>query len=365
MNFDFLVAAGQALQQRAENAEKSGNAPLAAQNYKLAADNYRQAAACGGDNAAIWLQAAKDCESKAMANKDKTAQKVAAQSKEEPVKEKKTDSEKAKMFEGYDLEVVMPKNKVSFDDIIGLDDAKRAIKSMLINPLAHPEEYKKYGLEAGGFILLYGPAGTGKTTFAKAAASQLDFPFISKNCNTFINKYIGETGKNISNFFSEVRRFVKEQNTPVILYLDEIDEIAKASGEADKVADEAVPALKTQLDGFDTDNENIFMIAATNLVERLDSAIKDRFSKRIYIPLPDEASRGKIFRVKLQNTGISQIDLHSIDFDRLAKQSQGMSGRQIDHIAKEFLRLLADRDAGELKLDKPLTEVLLDLIHSS
>ena len=113
-----------------------------------------------------------------------------------------------------------PNEKISFDDIIGLADAKAAIHRILIDPLKSPEIYGRYGIKAGGFILLEGPPGTGKTTFAKAAASELEVPFAEIDSNSLINSYIGETGKNIDKLFSSARTYAKNCGKPVVMFLD-------------------------------------------------------------------------------------------------------------------------------------------------
>ena len=261
----------------------------------------------------------------------------------------------------YDLEIAKPTDKVSFDDIIGLESAKIAIHRMLINPLSNPDAYKKYGLKPGGNILLEGPPGTGKTTFAKAAACEISLPFVIANCSALVDPLIGHTGQNIEKLFIEVRRLVRNRKTSVIMFCDEFDEIAKARGGDSKTADEAVPALLRQLDGFATDNANIVVIAATNRKDTLDKAVLSRFTKSIFIPLPTRDNRRDIFKSKLKN--IDASDLSTIDFEKLADGSDGMSGRDINHICEEFRNILAERDAGITKVSCGLTEVLLGVIE--
>ena len=260
----------------------------------------------------------------------------------------------------YDLEIAKPNEKVSFDDIIGLESAKIAIHRMLINPLSNPGAYKKYGLKPGGNILLEGPPGTGKTTFAKAAACEINLPFVIANCSALVDCLIGNTAKNIDKLFTEVRRLVRNRKTSVILFCDEFDEIAKERGGDSKTADEAVPALIRQLDGFDTDNANVVVIAATNRKDTLDKAVLSRFGKSIFIPLPTRDNRRDIFKSKLKN--LDGTDLNTIDFEKLADGSDGMSGRDINHVCEEFRNILAERDAGITKVNCGLTEVLLGII---
>lgn len=260
----------------------------------------------------------------------------------------------------YDLDIASPNEKVSFDDIIGLDAAKVAIHRMLINPLNNPDAYIKYGLKPGGNILLEGPPGTGKTTFAKAAACEIKLPFVVANCSALVDCLIGNTAKNIDKLFGEMRRLVRNRKTAAILFCDEFDEIAKERGGDSKTADEAVPALIRQLDGFGTDNANIVIIAATNRKDTLDKAVLSRFTRSIFIPLPTRDDRKAIFESKLRR--IDGSDYAGIDFDALADYSDGFSGRDITHVCGEFVNILAERDAGITQVSGTLTDVIKECI---
>ncbi|MBD5132171.1 MAG: ATP-binding protein [Clostridiales bacterium] len=263
--------------------------------------------------------------------------------------------------DGYDLlNVVKPTDKITFDDIIGLDEAKEAIRRLLIDPLNNPEAYKKYGLKAGGFILLEGPPGTGKTTFAKAAAHELGVPFAEVNANALVDSYIGKTGKNIDKLFREARNLAEKKKCPVVLFVDELDFLAQKRGGENKTAAEAVPTLIKQMDGFGTNADDLVLIAATNIKESLDTAVLSRFRNVINIPLPMEADRQKMFALKLKR--VSEKDLAELDLMGAAKLSDGFSGRDITQVSLDFLSILAARDAQIKPVDKPLGELLNSLI---
>lgn len=255
---------------------------------------------------------------------------------------------------------VKPENGITFDDIIGLDDAKAAIHNLLIDPLNNPQAYMRYGIKAGGFILLEGPPGTGKTTFAKAAASELGVPFAEVNANALVDSYIGKTGKNIDKLFAEARALSKKNKTPVVLFIDELDFLAQKRGGENKTASEAVPTLIKQMDGFSTDSENLVLIAATNIKESLDTAVLSRFRNVIYIPLPTEQDRAAMFKAKLKM--IDKADFDSIDFDRLAGETDGFSGRDITQTALDLKNALAARDAGLRSITTPLTDLVVGFI---
>lgn len=237
-----------------------------------------------------------------------------------------------------------PKDGIRFDDIIGLEAAKKAIFRMIINPLKSPEVYKKYKLEPGGNVLLEGEPGTGKTSFARAVATELDIPFISVDTNSLVDSYIGKTGKNIDKLFASARALIKKNNSPVVLFLDEFDAIAGKRGGDNKTADEAVPTLIRQMDGFDTDNAGLVILASTNLKDNLDSAVLSRFRNKIHIPLPNEEDRAQLLKLKLGK--IPPADLKSLDFAAAARSSEGFSGRDLSWVCEEIKNLLAERDAG-------------------
>lgn len=377
MNIQFAIIAADTFHSKAEKAEQEGKLSYAQENYKLAAAKYREVADVVPDKRGHFLALAQECEEKAenmATTSDSPVQAFGQPRASEATKSFAQDNDKQRLpyfsagenlpdYKGYELNFASPNEKVSFDDIIGLENAKTAIHRKLIYPLSDPETYSRYHLKPGGNILLEGPPGTGKTTFAKAAACEVNLPFIIVDCNALVDCYIGNTGKNIDKLFAEVRRFVKEQDTAVILFCDEFDSIAKARNSDDKTAAEAVPTLVRQLDGFNTDNTNIIILAATNKKEALDSAILSRFSNNIFIPLPDEDARCLIFESKLKKCGIFDADLRMLDLTAAAKASEGMSGRDINHIVTEFSEVLAERDAGIQKLPDTLRNVLLRLIQ--
>ena len=261
--------------------------------------------------------------------------------------------------EEYDLIFSQPNNKITLNDIIGLDEAKIAIHSLLIEPLKNPEAYAAYGLQAGGNILLEGPPGNGKTTFAQAVACEVGLPFVEVNSTSLVDPLIGNTAKNIKKTFSEIRRYVHQHHTAVIAFFDEFEEIARARGGDSKTSEESVPELLRQLQGFNTDNKNIVIIAATNLKNLIDPGILDRFGDCINIPMPTKNDRKQLFALKLR--GLQE--LNELDLDVLAEVSDGLSGRGITNSCLDFKRkILAPRKAGQLVLEDPLTDIFVDRI---
>lgn len=331
MNQSFTYDIIQSYIARAQEAEKEGQFQKAAKLYTLAAKNMTELAETDPTLKETRMAVAKKLVERAQAARNG---KVSEAEEDAP---QKAD---------YGLNVSDPTDRIGFDDIIGLTDAKDAIYRMLINPLKNPDVYKRYNLEAGGNILLEGPPGTGKTSFARAAACEIDLPFVVVDCNALVDSLIGKTGKNIDTLFKNARKMVKEKDTAVILFCDEFDAIAKSRKSDDKTAAEAVPTLIRQLDGFDTDNSNIVIIAATNVKDTLDKAILSRFAKRIYIPLPSQDDRRAIFESKLKKRNVDASDFSKLDLNALAVESDGLSGRDINDIVTEYANALAERDSS-------------------
>jgi len=245
-----------------------------------------------------------------------------------------------------------------FDGVIGLDDAKKAVTDYVINPLKYPEAYS-YNFIDNKAVLLEGPPGTGKTTFAKAVAKEINQPFALINVAALVNCYVGETGKNIDKVFAYLRNYVEEHKCGITLFFDELDEIAKKRGSDDKASEAAVPALLRNLDGV-KNNKSFLIIANTNRKDMLDSAIAERFRKLIFIPLPDFEMRKALFGRKLDD--VERVFLDKIDFDEISDASEGLSGRDITFACDDFKYFLAEIKAGLVE-EQDLNLKLLSLIN--
>lgn len=244
-----------------------------------------------------------------------------------------------------------------FDGVIGLEEAKDAVTEYVINPIKYPEAYS-YSFMDNKCILLEGPPGTGKTTFAKAVAKEISQPFALVNVASLVNCYVGETAKTIDKVFASLRAYAAENNCGVTVFFDEFDEIAKRRDGDDKASQTAVPALLRNLDGIQT-NKNFLIIANTNCREMLDQGIQDRFRRKIHIPLPDATMRQRFFRDKL-----SQLEAdyyNKLNFEQLANESDGLSGRSISQICDDYLHFIGAVKAG-LKTCDDFNDVLLQMI---
>ena len=212
----------------------------------------------------------------------------------------------------------------------------------VILPHKHPEAYNYHFLD-NRTILLEGPPGTGKTTFAKAVSKEIDQPFAIINVASLVNCYVGETAKNIDKVFAFLRDYTERQKCGVTVFIDELDEIAKRRGGDDKASEAAIPALLRNLDGM-KGNKDFLILANTNRKDVIDSAILQRFRKQLFIPLPNAEMRKELFRQKLKE--IEPSFLEQIDLDSAAENSDGLSGREITFVCDDFKYFLSRLKAG-------------------
>ena len=218
---------------------------------------------------------------------------------------------------------VMEKPDISFKDVAGLGTIKDKIYDYIINPIAHPELSKKYGRQAGGGVIMYGPPGCGKTFVAKASAGESDVSFISVTASDIVDMYAGNTEKNLHNAFETAR-----ENKPCILFFDEIDGTAgKREGMDQSFEKRAINQFLMELDGAEYDNTGVLAIGATNAPWDIDSALRrpGRFGKAIYLPEPDRDTRKNILKIHLKNRPVTK----NLNLSRIARMTEGYSAADI------------------------------------
>ncbi|KAK9170435.1 hypothetical protein Syun_002575 [Stephania yunnanensis] len=180
-------------------------------------------------------------------------------------------------------------------------------------------------------FLLYGPPGTGKSYLAKAVATEADSTFFSVSSSDLVSKWMGESEKLVSNLFQMAR-----ESAPSIIFVDEIDSLCGQRGEGNE--SEASRRIKTellvQMQGVGNNDQKVLVLAATNTPYALDQAIRRRFDKRIYIPLPDLKARQHMFKVHLGDT---PHNLTESDYESLARKTEGFSGSDISVCVKDVL----------------------------
>lgn len=230
---------------------------------------------------------------------------------------------------------IVERPKVTFKDVAGLEDLKEKIKELIIIPFQYPDKAKKWKLKTGGGILLYGPPGTGKTHLAKAVAGELDADFFYVKASDIMSKWVGESEKRVAELFKRAR-----ESKRAVIFIDEVDALLpKRSGINSTVMQRVVPQFLAEMDGIDSKNDNILLMAATNVPWNLDPAAlrPGRFDFKFYIPLPDFEARKKIFQLNLDVP-------NEVDFDLLAEKTEGYSGADIKLICDEAKRLMFRRE---------------------
>ncbi|XP_034560687.1 vacuolar protein sorting-associated protein 4B-like [Notolabrus celidotus] len=242
-----------------------------------------------------------------------------------------SDDAEKKKFEGQlSGAIVMEKPNIKWDDVAGLEGAKEALKEAVILPIKFPHLFQGKRTPWRG-ILLFGPPGTGKSYLAKAVATEANnSTFFSISSSDLVSKWLGESEKLVKSLFSMAR-----EHKPSIIFIDEIDSLCGSRSENES---EAARRIKTeflvQMQGVGNDNQGILVLGATNIPWTLDSAIRRRFEKRIYIPLPEEHARSFMFKLHL---GSTPNDLKEPDFIELSKKTQGYSGADISIIVRDAL----------------------------
>merc|ERR1719192_154300 len=218
----------------------------------------------------------------------------------------------------------------SYDDIGGLDIQKQEIKEAVELPLTHFHLYQQIGIDPPRGVLLWGPPGTGKTMMAKAVANNTDASFIRVVGSEFVQKYLGEGPRMVRDVF----RLAKE-NSPSIIFVDEVDAIATKRFDAQTGADREVQRILneilTQMDGFDR-TENIKVIMATNRHDTLDPALMrpGRLDRKIEFPFPDRRQRRLIFQTCTKKMNLAD----DVNLEELILKPNALSAAEISSICQ-------------------------------
>ncbi|KAM3255351.1 hypothetical protein ACQJBY_048583 [Aegilops geniculata] len=233
-----------------------------------------------------------------------------------------------RLIEHVSNEIMDKDPNVRWDDIAGLDHAKKCVTEMVIWPLLRPDIFRGCRSPGRG-LLLFGPPGTGKTMIGKAIAGEAKATFFYISASSLTSKWIGEGEKLVRALFG-----VACCRQPAVIFVDEIDSLLsqrKSDGEH-----ESSRRLKTQflieMEGFDSGNEQILLIGATNRPQELDEAARRRLTKRLYIPLPSSA-RTWIIRNLLEKDGL--FKLSEIETGVICKLTEGYSGSDMKNLVKD------------------------------
>ena len=225
--------------------------------------------------------------------------------------------------------ILKEKPDVKWSEVIGLDDAKKALKESIVFPSKRPDLFP-LGWPKG--MLLYGPPGTGKTMLAAATAHELDGYFIVVDAASMMSKWLGEAEKNVSKLFTMARGYCEKENKPVILFIDEVDSLL---GERNSEVGGEIRAKNqflSEMDGVNGKGKKLMMyvIGATNKPWSLDHPFLRRFQKRIYVSLPSTEAREKLFDLYTsplkKNSRVNSLSL--------AKQFDGYSASDIRDVCQ-------------------------------
>ena len=251
---------------------------------------------------------------------------------------------------------------VTFDDIVGMEEAKAAIREMVIYPMREPEKAKAMKLKPGGGVILYGPPGTGKTMFGKAIAHEIEAPFFYASGAQLRSKWHGESEQNLS------RLLKTAQSKPVaVLFLDEIDGLLPKRTSGSSVVDNRiVTQFLADVGGFKDCENTLLILGATNEPWSIDDAVfrTGRFDEKIYIGLPDE--RACVGLLSKSFEGVPVED--DVDVGARAVRLEGYTGSDIVGIAAKARKLAFCRSiegACEAKVTRADLENAMRAIPSS
>lgn len=218
-----------------------------------------------------------------------------------------------------------------FEDVVGMDKIKDKLYD-IIDQFKNEEKYKAWHIKPIRAILLYGSPGTGKTYISEALANEIDATFIQKNISDILQKYIGESEKQIKNLFEDAR----EREGKTVIFIDEIDSIAKKrnSSETSEARNSVLNELLSQMSS--QNNEKIFLIFATNALNLLDSAFlrSGRVDFKIEVPLPDFNARKGILELYSNKRPLSE----DVNLDEIAKDLSGRNCADVELVANEAAR---------------------------
>ena len=242
---------------------------------------------------------------------------------------------------------------VSYEDIGGLENEVKKIREMVEIPLKRPELFKQLGISAPKGVLLHGPPGTGKTLLAKAVANETNAHFIVINGPEIMSKYVGGSEEQLRELFEEA-----EENSPSIIFIDELDAIAPKRAEVTgDVERRTVAQLLTLMDGLKSRGE-VVVIGATNRPDAIDEALRrpGRFDREIEIGVPDKDERKEILEVHTRRMPLDD----DVNLDEITEVTHGFVGADLEALCKEAAMRVLRRVLPDIQTDKEVPAEVLE-----
>jgi transitional endoplasmic reticulum ATPase len=346
----FLLESFEKHKGRGLKAFRSGDLPEAKYNFLLAAQYLMELARETGEKKLRKIRTTKAMElvelAKNLKEKRKEIREKISASRGAP-----SGTSTAEGEETPDDWMVAEKPGLRFDDIAGLEEVKEQIRLKMIYPFLHPEKAKKYKVRSGGGILLYGPPGTGKTMIAKAIAGELEATFFAIAPSEILNKWVGESEKNIRKLFDTARKSER-----AIIFLDEVEALTppRRDSESGGVMQRVVPQILNELDGFDRkEGHTLLFLGATNEPWNIDPAMMrpGRLDEKIYLGLPDKPARRKILELNMKDVPVAE----DVDLDSVAHRLEGYSGADIAYFCRKVAETVFEKSIGT-EHEPPITK---------
>jgi len=219
--------------------------------------------------------------------------------------------------------------ELSLEDVGGMHDLKKLLQHRVIHQFQDTEFRDELGVSPTNGILLHGPPGTGKTYISKALAGELGYNYAQVRASDLISSYVGQTGQNVADLFDEAHSM-----QPCVIFIDEIDSIATNRQSLERDSQAYGNAVSEMLQGIqDVQDEDILVLASTNLLDNVDGAIRrsGRFDQKIEVPPPGPRARKEILQVHLDDREIAE----GVDTDRLAELAENFSAADLKKIVEE------------------------------
>ena len=235
-------------------------------------------------------------------------------------------------------------NKTNLDSVAGLKEEKEELEE-IVEFLKEPSKFTKVGARIPKGVLLEGPPGTGKTLLAKAVAGEANVPFFSISGSDFVEMFVGVGASRVRDLFEDAKK-----NSPCIVFIDEIDAVARRRGTGmgggHDEREQTLNQLLVEMDGFGV-NEGIIVMAATNRVDILDPAIlrPGRFDRKVTVGVPDVGGREEILKVHAKNKPLGE----DVDLKQIAQTTAGFTGADLENLLNEAAIQAAKEDRGYLK----------------